>query len=213
MVAVNCVGFGNTFVGSFRVKEWLSADEQLAKLRRVFRLAEDASRSEDTARRLGAFLLNAGIVDFLAIQAARLVEQIVLKAQLARGGKPSFQPHEDSYFYAGRVSTRRILKGIQRFLPFAAGEPADDAEAKRVTALAKTMVERGFEFLDYRNPVVHQIGSRRRGFDELVVLCDQANAAYQDFAEAHRVFLETAQPYGFSEKEQRRFYKPDSTGG
>jgi hypothetical protein len=194
------------------MRRWLGTREQIAKLDEATRLADDASRSEDIVRRLGSFVLHAGIADFLAIQAARLVEQIVLKAQLAEGLAPSFQPHEDSYFYAKGISTRRILKGIRKLLPFTAGQPSAPARAQEITALAQAMVKMGLAFLDCRNPVVHQIGSPTRGLEELIALCDQANARYQEFLDAHRAFMEAAGPYRFSEKELRFFYPDDRAG-
>src|SRR5262245_5226675 len=97
-----------------------STDEQIRKLEQATRLANDAASSPEVACRLGALVLYAGIVDFLVIQAARLIEQVVLKGQLAEGKQPSFRPNDDSFFYSKKVSTGSILKGIRKLLPFKA---------------------------------------------------------------------------------------------
>lgn len=104
---------------------------QIRKLTTVERLANRASESTHLDRRLGAFLLYAGLVDFMAIQSARLVEQIVLKGQLADGKEPTFQPRPDTYFYSRAVSTRLIFRGIRKFLPFKPGSGEGDEATKR----------------------------------------------------------------------------------
>ena len=53
--------------------------QKIQKLEEATHLAAEAEKASEVDRRLGASLLYAGIVDFMAIQAARLVEQIVLK--------------------------------------------------------------------------------------------------------------------------------------
>ena len=185
----------------------LDTDEQIEKITQGMRLANEAAQADDITRRLGAFVLYAGIVDFFVIQAARLVEQIMLKSQLADGKQPGFQPHDDSYFYNRKVSTGRILKGIRKLLPFKSPDPSGVEKANYVTALANRMIDRGFDFLNYRNPIVHQIGKSSRTFDELINLCDKANAAYHKFREAHTAFFEAAGPYRFSEAELQYFYR------
>lgn len=107
----------------------LDHKEQVQKLELATRLVDEATKSTDVDRHLGALLLCAGIVDFMAIQAARLVEQIVLKGQLANNKNPTSQPHEDTYFYDNRVSTRVIFKEIRKLLPFSAADPASANKA------------------------------------------------------------------------------------
>ena len=92
----------------------LNTDRQIDKLCTADNIAENASKSADIDRRLGAFLLYAGFVDCLAIQAVRLLEQIVLKKLLVEAGNTSFQPHSDIFFYDKQVSTRRILNVIKK---------------------------------------------------------------------------------------------------
>lgn len=184
----------------------LSTDEQIKKLEAAERLANDASRSADIDRRLGALLLYAGIVDFIAIQAARLVEQIILKGQLAEGKKPTFQPKPNTYFYNRRIRTRFILKGIRKLMPFESPDPNEAGEAKRITDLANRMVDLGLKFLNYRDPIVHHIGNPAKTFEDLVVLCDQAKAVFYEFREAHTAFFEAASPYRFGERELEYFH-------
>jgi hypothetical protein len=188
------------------MKKVLSTDEQIEKLEQATRLAIDATMSNDIGRRLGAFLLYSGMVDFLVIQAARLMEQILLKGQLAEGKKPMFMPHDDAYFYDKKISTRFILKGIRKLLPFqSAGNPSDK-ETLRLNELANKMIEAGFDFLNYRNPIVHHIGNPTETFNNLISLCDQAISKYKRFREAHKIFMVVAGPYRFGPKELEYFY-------
>jgi hypothetical protein len=182
----------------------LSTEEQIQKLEPAMHLANEASKSTDIDRRLGAFLLYAGMVDFLAIQAARLVEQIILKAQIAEGKKPAFQTHPDTFFFDRRISTRRILKGIRKFLPFKSLDPSAN-EGKRITDLANQMIDIGFEFLNYRNPIIHHIGNPTKTFEDIIALCDRANKVFHKFCKAHKDFFEAASPYRFSKKELEYF--------
>ena len=73
-------------------KKTMSTDEQLQKLNEVARMAKEAAASDDIVRRVGAVTLCAGLVDFYTIQLARIVEQVILKSQLATGEKPRFVP-------------------------------------------------------------------------------------------------------------------------
>lgn len=179
----------------------LDSNGQIAKLDTANNIADDASRSADIDRQLGAFLLYAGFVDFLAIQAARLLEQIILKKQLSEGGIPIFQPHSDSYFYDNRVSTRRILKIIRSYLPFSSTDPNEAEKVNQINKLTKKMIKLGNKFLNYRNPIVHHIGNPTMTFEDIVTICDKARDTYKDFVNAHTAFMMAAQSYGFSEKE------------
>jgi len=192
--------------GGFMMNRILSVEEQIQKLETAERLANEASKSPDIDRRLGAFLIYAGIMDFMTIQAARLMEQIILKGQLAEGKKPTFQPRPDTYFYDHRIRTGFILKGIRKLLPFTSPEPSQAGEAKRINDLAKRMIDDGFKFLNYRNPIIHDIGNPTKTFEDVIALCDQANAAFHKFREAHTAFLKAAGPYRFGEKELEYFY-------
>ena len=190
------------------MKKSLGTDGQIDKLSQAMKMANDASTSKNYVERIGALTLYAGITDFLVIQAARLVEQIILKGQLADGGTPGFEPHEDQYFYDEQVSTRHTLREIKKLLPFKASNPAQSSQAERVTDLAGVMIDKGINFLNYRNPIIHQIGSPRTSFDKLLTLCDKAISAFQDFREAHQAFFEAAAPYRFGQAELDRVYGP-----
>lgn len=188
------------------MNQQLDTDGQIAKLSVAMSMALEASQSDDIARRLGASLLYAGIMDFLVIQAARLVEQIILKGQLSQGQQPAFQPHEDSYFYQQKISTRLILSGIRKLFPVTGSENTTDAEIQNINRLAKRMIDAGFEFLDYRNPIVHQIGRPDRTFDDVVTLCNKANLTFEKFRVAHKELFEAAAPYRFGQEELKHFY-------
>lgn len=186
-------------------RQALNTEEQMQKLNQVQRLADGASSSPEVVGRLGAFVLYSGMVDFMAIQAARLLEQVILKERLATG-KATFQPHEDTYFYDSQVSTRGILGEFKRFLPFESSNPSSAAEAKHITESAERMLRFGHRFLNDRNLIVHHIGNPEKTFDDIIALCDKANKTFREFQEAHTTFFKAAAPYRFSESETRHFY-------
>lgn len=188
------------------MKRILSTDEQIPKLKHATQLANTAATSPDIDRRLGALVLYAGIVDFLVIQAARLIEQIILKGQLAEGKEPTFQPHQDTYFYDSKISTGFILKGIRKQLPFHSPDLSTTSEADKSNTLATKMLDAGFDFLNCRNLVIHQIGNPERTFNQVIKICDRGIKAYHKFREAHKEFFEAAAPYRFGEKELEYFY-------
>jgi len=176
----------------------LDTDGQINKLCIIDSIAESASKSADIDRRLGAFLLYAGFVDYLTIQAARLFEQIILKKQLTDAETASFHPHSDIFFYDEHVSTRRIFKEIKRHLPFSF---TDQDEAKKINESAQKMIKHGDKFLSYRNTIVHHIGNPTKTFEDVIDLCDKAFERYKEFKTYHLAFMTAAQPYSFSEKE------------
>lgn len=184
----------------------LNTEGQIAKLDQATRLANEAAAASGIASRLGALVLYAGIVDFCVIQAARLIEQIMLKGQLAEGKEPRFFPHDDAYFFKRRVSTARILKGIRKLLPFK-GSPGDDREeAVRGNELAETMIRCGLIFLNCRDLILHQIGNPPRTFEEVLGMVDPAIASFRSFMKAHKEFFKLAAPYRFGPKELGYFY-------
>ena len=188
-------------------RKLLSTDEQMKKLSQVMRMAEDAAASDDIVRRIGAVTLYAGLVDFLTIQLARLVEQVILKSQLAAGEKPKFIPSADSYFYDMRIDTRKIVNDIKKnILPFRAASTDLAENAEKANTLAKTLIKKTNKFLNYRIGIIHHLGSPKMTFQELNTLCGKAILAYKDFLRAHRAFFEAVQPYRFGEKELLYFY-------
>lgn len=189
----------------------LDTNGQISKLGAAAKMASEAAASTNVAERLGAVVLYAGMVDYLVIQAARLLEQIMLKAQLANGKPPAFRPNDDAYFYDKKASTGSILKGIRKLLPFTSLYPAAAKEAARITNLAERMIDTGFAFLDYRNPLMHQIGSPNRTFEEVLDLASRAVAAYEEFRQAHAAFFVAVGPYRFGKLELTFFYGPPSS--
>jgi len=188
-------------------KKVMSTDEQIAKLAEVERMAKEAAASDDIVRRIGAVTLYAGLVDFYTIQAARLMEQVILKAQLAAGEEPKFTPRPDSYFYDNRVDTRRILNIIKKeILPFRPMSPSSAVDADKANVLAKALIAKTNKFLNYRIAIIHHLGSPKMTLEELSTLCEKAILAYEDFQRAHTTFFKAVQPYRFSEKELLYFY-------
>ena len=68
------------------------------------------------------------------------------------------------------------------------------------------MVEKGLEFLSFRNPIVHHLGNPKKKFEDIVELTDKALKSYEVFREAHKVFFEAAAPYRFGDTELKYFY-------
>ena len=185
----------------------MSTDEQIQKLNELSRMAKEAAASTDFIQKIGATTLYAGLADFLAIQTARLIEQVILKAQLEAGEEARFRPRSDSYFYDKRVDTRRILKVIKKeILPFKAGSPDSAAAAERANTLAKILISKMKIFLNYRNGIIHHLGSPQMTLGKLNTLCDKAILAYEHLQHAHTAFCEALQPYRFGEKELQYFY-------
>lgn len=187
----------------------LNTDQQLDKLNKFDKLAVESIGSEDIIKQLGAFTIYAGMADFFAIQSARLLEQVVLKTQLAERKTPTFYPHEDIYFYNAHVSTRKILREIQKFLPFQAhsiSNPMNTERVEKINEAAKKYIDKAFRFLNYRNLLIHHIGNPKKSSEEIEELIHKGLEAYQEMVAAHRVFFELAYPYRFSQKEIDYFY-------
>jgi hypothetical protein len=187
-------------------KKVLSTDDQIDKLDYLTAIAKAAAAEPELIKRLGALTIYAGEVDFYGIQAARLVEQIMLKAALAEEKEPPFQPHADTYFYDNQVSTRLILKGIEKLLPFRSPDPEEEEAARCVNELASRFLEAAHRFLNYRNAIMHHIGNPKNTLDDINGICDKALSAFDDVVGRHREFFEAAAPYRFGPRELEYFY-------
>ena len=76
------------------MNEKLNTDKMIEKLSTITKLAKDKEKSHDIVERIGIIAVYSASVDHVLIQAARLVEQIILKSHLAEGKEIKFQPHE-----------------------------------------------------------------------------------------------------------------------
>ena len=187
-------------------KKLLSTDEQIDKLTYLTSIAEAGATEPDLIKRLGAMTIYAGQVDSIAIQAARLVEQVVLKGALAEGKQPAFQPHVDTYFYDNQIDTRRILHEVKKLLPFRSVDPEGEKAAARVNELAGKFLKAAHGFLNYRNAIIHHIGNPKNTLDDINALCDKAISASREVRACHREFSEAAAPYRFGPRELEYFY-------
>jgi len=187
-------------------KKLLSTDEQIDKLTYLTRVADAAATEPDLVKRLGAITIYAGEVDFWAIQAARLVEQVVLKGAVAEGKEPAFQPHDDTYFYDNQIDTRRILHEIKKLLPLRSVDPEGEEAAARVSELAGKFLKAANGFLNYRIAIVHHMTSPKNTLDDVNSLCDKAISASREVRACHREFSEAAAPYRFGPRELEYFY-------
>ena len=187
-------------------KKVLSIDEQVEKFEKIMHIADEAAASDDLDRRIGAITLYAGIVDFFTIQLARLIEQVVIKSQLVAGGPLRSIPTTTAHFYNKRINTRKIVNDIKEaFLPFRASCIGSALDAEQANILVNTLIEKTNEFLDYRNAIIHHVGSPSMVFQQWEKVCDKAIYAYKDFVSAHMELFKVLQPYGFSKEEYHHF--------
>ncbi len=178
----------------------LNTDKQIQKLSFLMKLAEGSNES-DLLTKLGSIVIYNGLVEFFAVQAARLLEQIILKPQLQEKGQPTFVPHDDAWFYDKQISARRILKEIKKFLPFknmSTGKNYDDE--------IRNFLQASNEFLDYRNSLIHRLASPKTDLEDIRHCCDRAIQIYQKVIETQKIMFEALAPYGFSKKETDFFY-------
>jgi len=76
----------------------LTTDEKIEKLNYLSKLAKEKENSKDIIEKIGIVTVYSSMVDFTLVQAARLVEQIVLKDKLAEGKEyPGFEGKQMSY--------------------------------------------------------------------------------------------------------------------
>lgn len=179
----------------------------IEKLDKIHKLADEAVASEDFVKKLGGIILYAGLADFMAIQSARLLEQVILKSQLIEGKKPSFRPREDSYFYDAQISTRRIVKEIKRHLPFKVSDSSEfQGDIQKINEISEAYLKSTEKFLNYRNPIVHHIGSPKKKEKDILELIDKAVLAFKEMGKNYGNFMSIMQPYRFSPKEYKYFY-------
>ena len=188
-------------------KKILSTQEQIEKLGYLTKEANKASLSEDLISKLGAFTIYAGLIDFYAIQAARLVEQIILKGQLHENKKPTFEPHEDSFFYDTQVNTRDIIKIIRGYLPFKPSAETKIENAQKGNACAKLFLDSLDKFLGYRNTLIHHLGNPKKDIDDIKDLCNKVINQFKKCMVNHKEFMDVFVPFSFSHKERNYFYK------
>jgi len=178
----------------------LNTDQQIQKLNFLEQLAKDNLDSELLAK-LGSVIIYNGLVEFYAVQAARLVEQITLKYQLLEKRQPTFTPHEDTWFYDKQISTRIILKEIKKFLPF-----KDISTGQKYDEEVRNFLKAANEFLDYRNSLIHRLASPRTDLEDIKHCYDNLIKIYQQVIRTQRIMFEALAPYRFSEKEIDFFY-------
>ena len=178
----------------------LNTDQQIEKLNFLVQLVKGGQDSE-LLTKLGSVIIYNGLVEFYAVQAARLVEQITLKKQLYEKRQPTFVPHEDTWFYDKQITTRRILKEVRKFLPF-----EDISTGQKYDKEVRDFLKTANEFLDYRNSLIHRLGSSRTDLEDVRHCCDKTIQIYQRVIETQRTMFETLAPYRFSEKEIDFFY-------
>jgi hypothetical protein len=178
----------------------LDTNQQLKKLTFMMQLAE-GKKDPDLLMKLGSIVIYEGIVEFTAIQAARLIEQIILKAQLRKKEQPAFTPHDDAWFYDEQISTRRILREIKKLLPF-----EDIDKGINYDQEVKDFLKAGNDFLNYRNSIIHRLGSPRTKLEDFIGCCDHLIDIYKQVITTNKTMFESLVPYRFSQKELHFFF-------
>ena len=181
------------------MKKNLTINEQIEKLNY---LEKDIQNDEELLHSIAYVLIYNGMVEFIAIQAIRLFEQIILKSQLAQNQKPIFEPHTDEWFYNKQVSTRKILKEIKKFLPLR-NENNKEVFIHEINKFLKL----GNDFLNIRNSIIHRLGNPKTSLRDIRKNCTILTKIYKDFLVAQKEIFKKLQPYRFSEKEIRHFYQ------
>ncbi len=184
----------------------LSTDEKIKKLKMLTRLAKEKENSKNLIEKIGIVTVYSSMVDFTLVQAARLVEQIQLKEQLT-SEKVNYQPHEDSWFYDHQIRSRRILGEIKKLLPFKDTTPDDGKKVKGVNDSAKNFIEISNKFLTSRNVIIHHILNPKKDLETVERDLDETITLFHEFMEIQTTFFNVLQPYRFSEKEIKYFYR------
>jgi hypothetical protein len=182
------------------MRKLLNTNQQIQKLSFFMQLAE-SRKDPDLLMKLGSIIIYEGVVESLAVQAARLLEQIILKAQLNKKEQPTFIPHDEAWFYDKQIYTRIILKEIKRFLPF-----MDINTGKKFDQEVIDFLKAANDFLDYRNSVIHRLGSPRTNLEDFISCCDKLIDIYKHVIKTNKIMFESLAPYRFSQKELNFFY-------
>ena len=188
-----------------KTDKFISREEKIGKINFFQKLADSSEQSRDLSKKIGACAIYAGLIDFSAIQSVRLLEQILLKAEIQRGKKPSFLPHGDAFFYDKKLDTRRLVQEIKKFLPFKATGGAMKEDAERINSLALDFINSVNTFLDSRNTLFHHIGSPRKSIVDINDVCDKVISQYKKCAMANARFILAAKPFCLTASELKHF--------
>ncbi len=162
---------------------------QIDKLDFLVKKADASFESEDLISRIGACTIYSGIMELLAIQAAKLIEQIIVKSR----GKGEI--HDDSFYYDEKVSSRRILRAIKETLPFSAVGNTKEGDAQKVNELAVKLVESGHRFLDSRNILIHHMGNPEKSLKDIEDSCNGIKKSFEEFSTAQKEFIVFAERF------------------
>ncbi|MCH8915821.1 MAG: hypothetical protein IIA82_08280 [Thaumarchaeota archaeon] len=184
----------------------LTTDEKIKKLNYLSKLAKEKENSKDIIEKIGIVTVYSSMVDFTLVQAARLVEQVLLKGKLAEGKEITLQPHGDLWFFEHQVRSRAILKEIKKLLPFKATKPEDEDKAKFVNNSVKDFITISDKFLTARNSIIHHILNPKKDMKKVESDLKKTITLFHKFMEIQKNFFEVAQPYRFSKKEMEFFY-------
>lgn len=182
----------------------LSSEEQFKKIGRLHKIANTSVKSKSLVMKLGGITIYAALTDFYAIQAARLIEQVILKGELLQKNEPSFKPRDDTYFYDKQISTRTIVKKIKSLLPFKYKE--DAKKEKQINAVAMGYLKKTEIFLNYRNSCLHHLANPKISEQKIIELIDKSINSFKEMIISHNSFFTVWQPYRFGTKEIQYFY-------
>ena len=191
------------------MSKMLSTEENLTQINKFCEEAEEAISSDVFLNKLGGLTIFAGVVDFLCIQAARSVEQCVIKYDIANKRKYSFDegaPHEDNWFYDRRISTRSIIKNIRKW-------SSSITSHEDIKKHVFDMCESGEEFLNNRNTAIHHVGNPRVSIEKMNESVTDAITEYKKFLKVFFLFQEKIRPFTFSEDERKLLYGDDKSKG
>jgi len=185
----------------------LDTNDKIDKFNYLSKLAEEKTRG-NIADKLAASTIYAGQVEFLTIQAARLMEQVLAKGKLELKKDVTFNLHEDGYFYEkhnGKFFTARyLLKGIKKLLPL---KDENSQIATKINKQITDFIKAASIFLDKRNDVIHGLGDPNNSLDDIIKYCKESFELYKEVLEKSKIMFESLAPYRPTADQLKILYK------
>jgi hypothetical protein len=179
-------------------------ENNVQKLKDLLKLANVKKEGTDLFDFIAAFTIYTSAVDFFTIQSARLLEQIIAKGKLENNENLNFEVHLDSWFYENKVSTRRILIEIQKFLPFTDEKKPENT--KELNEVIKNFLNSAHNFLDNRNKIIHGMGNPQNSLEDVQRFCKESFSLYKDFQKKHEIMSLMLAPYSLTADQRKLLY-------
>lgn len=183
----------------------LSTTDQIEKLESLIKKAKLREKSPNIVDKMGVVTIYSSAIDFALIQSARLLEQIVLKKELSVG-IPTFEPHEDDWFFDQQIRSRKIITEIKKKFPFTTPKSKDEDIVKKINKLGIEFLKESDKFLTFRNKIMHHLFSPKYDLNKILSTIEKTILQYHKVIETYKNFTSVVYPYRFGPKEIRYFY-------